>query len=253
MGWSGKCVECPKSKQVHSKAAGECVWRAGGSLGHCVCASVRWCWASTGTFVCVFVALPPSWSPGWRAHGHLLKSGPVFQMLVLPTQPRGGSVMFSFSSSSCTACATTPTASLMCADSFLPLMSCNPMMPAGATAQHAGLHAPLAACALGPSPQQLGPRPRAILLTIRGVAQGVPRDLALAHQPHVARASHIQHGSRAVHGGRVVLTVGQTGLTGGTPRRPLSPRQGSAGVLVAAPGSCFRRPGHMEKLGMPWP
>lgn len=62
---------------------------------------------------------------------HLLKSGPVFQMLVLPTQPRGGSVMFSFSSSSCTACATTPTASLMCADSFLPLMSCSPMMPAG--------------------------------------------------------------------------------------------------------------------------
>lgn len=58
-------------------------------------------------------------------------------MLVLPTQPRGGSVMFSFSSSSCTACATTPTASLMCADSFLPLMSCSPMMPARAAAQRA--------------------------------------------------------------------------------------------------------------------
>lgn len=66
---------------------------------------------------------------------HLLNRGPVFQMLVLPTQPRGGSVMFSFSSSSCTACATTPTASLMCADSFLPLMSCSPMMPAGGSPQ----------------------------------------------------------------------------------------------------------------------
>lgn len=33
---------------------------------------------------------------GW----HRLKSGPVFQMLVLPTQPLGGSVMFSFSKSS---------------------------------------------------------------------------------------------------------------------------------------------------------
>lgn len=54
-------------------------------------------------------------------------------MLVLPTQPRGGSVMFSFSSSSWTACATTPTASLMCADSFLPLMSCSPMIPARPT------------------------------------------------------------------------------------------------------------------------
>lgn len=64
-----------------------------------------------------------------RGPAHLLKSGPVFQMLVLPTQPRGGSVMFSFSRSSCTACATTPTASLMWADSFLPLMSCSPMMP----------------------------------------------------------------------------------------------------------------------------
>lgn len=29
-----------------------------------------------------------------------LKSGPVFQMLVLPTHPLGGSVMFSFSKSS---------------------------------------------------------------------------------------------------------------------------------------------------------
>lgn len=67
--------------------------------------------------------------PRARGPAHLLKSGPVFQMLVLPTQPRGGSVMFSFSRSSCTACATTPTASLMWADSFLPLMSCSPMMP----------------------------------------------------------------------------------------------------------------------------
>lgn len=67
--------------------------------------------------------------PPRAAPAHLLKSGPVFQMLVLPTQPRGGSVMFSFSRSSCTAWATTPTASLMWADSFLPLMSCSPMMP----------------------------------------------------------------------------------------------------------------------------
>lgn len=61
---------------------------------------------------------------------YLLKRGPVFQMLVLPTQPRGGSVMFSFSNRSCTAWATTATASLMWADSFFPLMSCKPMTPA---------------------------------------------------------------------------------------------------------------------------
>lgn len=50
-------------------------------------------------------------------------------MLVLPTQPLGGSVMFSFSNKSCTAWATTATASLMWADSFFPLMSCKPMTP----------------------------------------------------------------------------------------------------------------------------
>lgn len=59
----------------------------------------------------------------------LLKSGPVFQMLVLPTQPLGGSVMFSFSKSSWIDRATTATASLMCADSFLPLMSWRPISP----------------------------------------------------------------------------------------------------------------------------
>lgn len=58
-----------------------------------------------------------------------LKSGPVLQMLVFPTQPRGGSVMFSFSNSSCRDCATTATASAMCADSFLPLISWRPSRP----------------------------------------------------------------------------------------------------------------------------
>lgn len=64
-----------------------------------------------------------------KHHPDLLKSGPVFQMLVLPTQPRGGSVMFSFSKSSWMDWATTATASLMCADSFLPLMSWRPISP----------------------------------------------------------------------------------------------------------------------------
>lgn len=58
-----------------------------------------------------------------------LKSGPVFQMLVLPTQPLGGSVMFSFSKSSWIDWATTATASLMWADSFFPLMSWSPIRP----------------------------------------------------------------------------------------------------------------------------
>lgn len=60
---------------------------------------------------------------------NLLKSGPVFQMLVFPTQPLGGSVMFSFSKSSWMDWATTATASLICADSFLPLMSWRPISP----------------------------------------------------------------------------------------------------------------------------
>lgn len=68
-----------------------------------------------------------------HSHSYLwpyrLKSGPVLQMFVLPTQPRGGSVMFSFSKSSWMDCATTATASLICADSFLPLMSWRPSKP----------------------------------------------------------------------------------------------------------------------------
>jgi len=39
-------------------------------------------------------------------------------------------VIFSFSNRSCTAWATTATASLMWADSFFPLMSCKPITPA---------------------------------------------------------------------------------------------------------------------------
>lgn len=62
-------------------------------------------------------------------HSHRLKSGPVFQMLVLPTQPLGGSVIFSFSKSSWMDWATTATASLMWADSFFPLMSWRPIRP----------------------------------------------------------------------------------------------------------------------------
>jgi len=58
-----------------------------------------------------------------------LNSGPVFQMLVFPTQPLGGSVMFSFSNSSWMDWATTATASLMCADSFFPLISWRPIRP----------------------------------------------------------------------------------------------------------------------------
>lgn len=58
-----------------------------------------------------------------------LKRGPVFQMLVLPTHPLGGSVMFSFSKSSWMDWATTATASLMWADSFFPLMSWRPIRP----------------------------------------------------------------------------------------------------------------------------
>lgn len=60
---------------------------------------------------------------------HRLKRGPVFQMLVFPTHPRGGSVMFSFSKSSWMDWATTATASLMWADSFFPLMSWRPISP----------------------------------------------------------------------------------------------------------------------------
>ena len=58
-----------------------------------------------------------------------LNSGPVLQMLVLPTQPRGGSVMFSFSNSSWRDWATTATASVMWADSFFPLISWSPSRP----------------------------------------------------------------------------------------------------------------------------
>lgn len=61
-------------------------------------------------------------------------------MLVLPTQPRGGSVMFSFSNKSCTAWATTATASLMWADSFFPLMSCKPITPDASRREEAGQH-----------------------------------------------------------------------------------------------------------------
>lgn len=50
-------------------------------------------------------------------------------MLVLPTHPLGGSVMFSFSKSSWMDWATTATASLMWADSFFPLMSWSPIKP----------------------------------------------------------------------------------------------------------------------------
>lgn len=123
-------------------------------------------------------------------------------MLVLPTQPRGGSVMFSFSSSSCTAWATTPTASLMCADSFLPLMSCSPMMPGASVCLEPVGEPPPAGTPRGPA------------LTVRGVAQRVPRDLALPHQPHVPRTRHVQHRGCAIHGGGVVLAVGQSGVTG---------------------------------------
>lgn len=49
---------------------------------------------------------PMEWSRIYRPRflhffcSYRLKSGPVFQMLVLPTHPLGGSVMFSFSKSS---------------------------------------------------------------------------------------------------------------------------------------------------------
>lgn len=71
-------------------------------------------------------------------------------MLVLPTQPRGGSVIFSFSNKSCTAWATTATASLMWADSFFPLMSCKPITPATSREEEAGQQGTLAAPALLP-------------------------------------------------------------------------------------------------------
>lgn len=89
---------------------------------------------------------------------YLLKRGPVFQMLVLPTQPRGGSVIFSFSNKSCTAWATTATASLMWADSFLPLMSCRPITPAAGTGeagQHCRHHRLLRAQRLGTASTRL--------------------------------------------------------------------------------------------------
>lgn len=79
-------------------------------------------------------------------------------MLVLPTQPRGGSVIFSFSNKSCTAWATTATASLMWADSFLPLMSCRPITPAAGTGeagQHCRHHRLLRAQRLGTASTRL--------------------------------------------------------------------------------------------------
>lgn len=69
-----------------------------------------------------------------------LKSGPVLQILVFPTQPRGGSVMFSFSNSSCRDWATTATASAMWADSFLPLISWRPSRPAPHTRRYMHTH-----------------------------------------------------------------------------------------------------------------
>lgn len=135
--------------------------------------------------------------------------------------------MFSFSSSSWTACATTPTASLMWADSFLPLMSCSPMMPARSRSLETG--------------QTISPkRPHSPALTVWGVTQGVPRDLALPHQPHVPRARHVQHRGCAVHGGSVVLAVGQTRVTSQDSSSPYSRPQ--LLPLACYGGACLRPP-----------
>lgn len=43
--------------------------------------------------------------------------------------------------------------------------------------------------------------------TVWRLAQGFTRHLALAHQPHVARARHVEEAGRLVHPGSVFLTA----------------------------------------------